>query len=644
MPYASLSRPSMALGLLKGILTEAGIDVTVAQAGLWFAERTGVRRYEVCASRTPTVFLSGEWTFAAAAFGQDPCRDSRDEEYLGQVLATGKTNVDDLRALREAATEFTDEAARRVLATGARVVGCTSTFEQHVASLALLRRIRELDPDVVTMLGGANCETVMGEATHRCFGWVDYVVSGEADGLITDLVRMVLADGRDVPVSRLPRGVLGPAHRAVPAGRQRLPRALFADLDALPAPRFDDYFATLAASSLRGAVRPGIPLETSRGCWWGAVHQCTFCGLNGTSLGYRSKSPAKVLAEVAELEQRHGIADFEAVDNILDMGYFTTLLPELAARPGERRIFYEIKANVGRKQIQAMTDAGVTWVQPGIESLHTEVLRLMDKGIKGWQNVQLLKRARAAGLRLSWSILWGFPGEKDDWYQDMARWLPALEHLPPPASTPRIRFDRYSVYHEQAERRGLILFPIGAMSLVYPVGPADAGDLAYFFDTEPGTGPLRYVRSVAAAIEASPGVAAMISAARAWGRARGSALSMTDSPVTGAGRVLAITDTRACATARRHVLSGLSRAVCLACDDAPRAAGLPAVLERDFGLTPARSQLDAVVARLLCDRLVLALDGRLVGLALPASLPPYPDASQFPGGHVSAGLVDAESR
>jgi hypothetical protein len=66
--------------------------------------------------------------------------------------------------------------------------------------------------------------------------------------------------------------------------------------------------------------------------------------------------------------------------------------------------------------------AGVTWVQPGIESLHSGVLKLMDKG------VQLLKWSRELGRRLSWSILWGFPGKKDDWYTDMAGWLPALEH------------------------------------------------------------------------------------------------------------------------------------------------------------------------------------------------------------------------
>ncbi|HEU5384292.1 MAG TPA: RiPP maturation radical SAM C-methyltransferase [Streptosporangiaceae bacterium] len=705
MPYASPTRPSMALGLLKAILAEGGISASVAYANLWFAESVGLRRYSLCASNMPIVFLAGEWTFAAAAFGDDPRRAERDAEYLRQIRAAsdgypqvwsgarGREFIADLLALREAATAFVDEAARRVLATGARVVGCTSTFEQHVASLALLRRIRELDPGVITMLGGANCETVMGEATHRCFPWVDYVVSGEADGLVTELCRLALSRGRDVPAGELPRGVLGPAHRETtelsqPGGagarltghrkpRHKLARALFSDLDSLPTPRYEDYFAALATSKIAPHVRPGLPLESSRGCWWGAAHQCTFCGLNGTSLGYRSKSPERVLAEVRELEDRYGVTDFEAVDNILDMAYHKTLLPELAADarerrpqpaagpgpghdpspgPGPRRIFFEIKANVSRAQVAALVDAGIMWVQPGIESLHSEVLKLMDKGIQGWQNVQLLKWARELGLRLSWSILWGFPGEKDDWYEDMAQWLPAMTHLPPPAATPRVRFDRYSVYHEQASRLGLILFPIGTLSLVYPAGPGDLDSMAYFFTTEPNSGPLRIIQTLDEAVTANPGVRAVTQAVRDWSAAhRGGDLPvLTREDRAG---VLEITDTRACARTPRQLLTGLARAVLLACDNAPRPARLAELVSRDAGLAASQDEIDAVVRQLLGDRLVLAMDERLVSLVLRGPVPDrIPGYSEFPGGGLvataasgglpatAAGKPDAESR
>src|SRR5205814_7454622 len=85
MPYASPTRPSMALGLLKAILAEGGITASVAYANLWFAEAVGLRRYSLCASNLPIVFLAGEWTFAGAAFHDDPRRAERDAEYLRQV-------------------------------------------------------------------------------------------------------------------------------------------------------------------------------------------------------------------------------------------------------------------------------------------------------------------------------------------------------------------------------------------------------------------------------------------------------------------------------------------------------------------------------------------------------------------------------
>ena len=66
MPYASPTRPSMALGLLKAILAEGGITASVAYANLWFAESVGLRRYSLCASNMPIVFLAGEWTFAGS--------------------------------------------------------------------------------------------------------------------------------------------------------------------------------------------------------------------------------------------------------------------------------------------------------------------------------------------------------------------------------------------------------------------------------------------------------------------------------------------------------------------------------------------------------------------------------------------------
>ena len=487
MPYASLSLPPLGLGILKAVLAEAGISSVVANAHLWFGEAVGVHRYELCASHIPTDLLVGEWTFAEAAF---PEAGESDEEFLSLVCGGGRVRwpvpwadgaslADELRALQAAADRFVTEAAVRVLATGARVVGCTSTFQQHVPSLALLRRIREMDPDVITMIRGANCETAMGQATHRNFPWLDYVVSGEAEGLIVPLCRLALDRGRCVTAADLPAGVIGPPHRrmlrvAVNGRSSEPPRAMFRELDKVPVPSFEDYFVELRSSSLARLIRPGLPLESSRGCWWGARHHCTFCGLNGSSMAYRSRSPELVLRDMRELERWHGINRFEMVDNILDMGYLTTLLPILEQEGARRELFYEVKANLSRSQVAQLARAGVRWVQPGIESLHSEVLRLMDKGVKGWQNVQLLKWAQEYGVRLSWSVLWAFPGETDEYYREMAQWMPRLEHLQAPNGLISLRYDRYGVYFKRAEQYGLRLRPVPSLRYVYPLSESDA--------------------------------------------------------------------------------------------------------------------------------------------------------------------------
>ena len=41
---------------------------------------------------------------------------------------------------------------------------------------------------------------------------------------------------------------------------------------------------------------PTLFLETSRGCWWGQRMHCTFCGLNGSGMVYRSAEANTALA------------------------------------------------------------------------------------------------------------------------------------------------------------------------------------------------------------------------------------------------------------------------------------------------------------------------------------------------------------
>ena len=127
-----------------------------------------------------------------------------DEEYLDLVLdvrchgfpAELEQRKDLMRWVRTHSAAYVDRLADAIVARRPRIVGCSSVFQQHCASLALLKRIRELSPETVLLMGGANCEGEMGVETLRAFPWVDCVVSGEADAIFADLCGLLLDAGR----------------------------------------------------------------------------------------------------------------------------------------------------------------------------------------------------------------------------------------------------------------------------------------------------------------------------------------------------------------------------------------------------------------------------------------------------------------
>ena len=388
LPYGAIERPSIALGVLKQVLLDHGYSATVHYANIDFAEQVGLPAYDAISRLSRE--MAGEWTFAGAAFPDAEADHDGYMRTLGEILkpsvaeGAAREIAAQLWPIRRLAETFIARTVREVVARRPRIVGVSSMFQQHCAALAFLRQLREAAPDIVTIIGGANCEGPMGQATWRNFGFIDYVVSGEAEEVLPELVAKALQYGAKTPPARLPPGVLG---RGVAAGTGNSPaapeigRTKVECLDRSPIPDYHDYFHRLALSPLRRQVVIGLPVETARGCWWGEVRHCTFCGLNGGSLAFRAKSPARAIEEFETLVDRHAIDRFVVVDNIISLDYFKTVLPRLRdSRLSNCHLFYETKANLRREQVKLMRDAGIAWIQPGIESLNDNLLKLMEKG------------------------------------------------------------------------------------------------------------------------------------------------------------------------------------------------------------------------------------------------------------------------
>ena len=475
MPFVSIWRPSLQIGLLSAIARSQGFSVETFHLNLEFAAAIGGDLYQsLCPQRT---WLVGDWLFSRAAFAAaapDP-----ENQFLDTVIEG--FDADQLRQLRHDAVPAYLDRMMSIIDWGRfDVVGFTSTFQQNVASFALARRLKAAYPRLCTLFGGANFDEEMGRELVRSVPAIAYAINGEADRAFPEFLEAI-AGNRD------PAAVPGVMCRRNGGLRVSEPRPPFDRLDALPVPDYDEYFERVERLELipEGTRQHiDLPFESARGCWWGQKHHCTFCGLNGTTMAYRAKSSSRLLDELATLSSRYRGLRFIAVDNILDPAYLKDLFPRLGEQQLGYKIFYETKANLRKEQIRLLSEGGVYRLQPGIESLSTRVLGLMRKGVTAIQNVNMLRWTRYYGIEASWNLIWGFPGESEADCDTQKALIPYLGYLEPPEGSGRIWLERFSpLFRDRAAFPMRFMGPAKGYAFVYPEH-VDLEKVAYFFDYE----------------------------------------------------------------------------------------------------------------------------------------------------------------
>jgi ribosomal peptide maturation radical SAM protein 1 len=602
MPFMDADRPAIQLGLLKSIAVAAGFPARTLHANLEFAARVDAGRYRGLVEHRGC--LIGEWLFAVEAFGDhapDPGAELLDvfAEELRFGLSSEQARRWLLSVRDEVVPGYLDDLVAAHDWEALSVVGFSSCFQQNTASIALARRLKARYPGLVTLFGGANLDGEMGLELVRTVPCIDVAVVGEADDALPALLSR-LASGEDpgsVP------GVISRTGGAIVSTPPAPPRTT---LDDLPTPDYTEYFETARRLGLHDAGRrrrTWVPVETARGCWWGAKHHCVFCGLNASAMRFRSKSPKRVLDELAELTRSTGSFRFAAVDNILDQRYLTTLLPRLVDNELGYELFFEVKSNLSREQLRLLSQAGVRSIQPGIESLSSSVLRLMRKGVTAAQNVNLLRWSRYYGIDVAWNVLWGIPGETAQDYATQAAFFPDLAHLQPPEGEGRIWMERFSPLFGEPDELFASRSPEASYRYVYPKA-VDLRRLAYFFDYELADGGLP-----AAELEA------LAKATRHWRAAweQGERPRLEYRWVPG---LLEIEDTRRPREAGTYTVEGLAADIYVACADRPRtAASIHRKLRPPVGVERVR----AVLEELSELGLMLLDEERAIALAIPAA-------------------------
>ena len=479
MPFGFHIYPSIQLGTISTLLKSQGCQVKSHYLNLHFAHQLGLPVYnQLCEKR----FLIGEWLFSHLLFGSN----AKNQDYINQFAP----HIEDVCSSIERPREYLVDVKTKMVpeflewSLGAYdwgafdVVGFSSTFNQNVASLTLAKLIKEKFPHLKILFGGSNFESEMGLEYFRVCPWIDYVVPGEAEDILPQLIKYFTQRGA------IPKGVV---HRRNNEVVYEEPEAMFGSFQDYDAPDYDDFFDQLREIDPQSSLlqNPVILYETARGCWWGEKHHCTFCGLNASTMKFRSKPIKQVHDDLALLSKKYDSFRFRLVDNILEMKYIDGVFGEMAENNYDLNFFIEVKSNLTKKQIKTLAQGGAKVIQPGIESFSMNQLWDMDKGVRPLQNILCMKWAMYYGIEINWNILIGFPGETDDDYRQQINLIKLLFHLPPPECVGNLWLERFSPYFMRPEEYGVtITAPGEAYPFVYDHPDIDPFKIAYDFEFE----------------------------------------------------------------------------------------------------------------------------------------------------------------
>lgn len=349
------------------------------------------------------------------------------------------------------------------------MIGFTSMFEQHMAALCLAKKLSTTLPSCPIIFGGANCDGIMGETIYSKYSFIHTVISGEGEYAMDHLVKEFLSCGN---IDKYRGVVHGEALREMNS--------------SLPC-NYDSFFKQLSMYTLKidDIYTPIIPINLSRGCWWGEKIKCTFCGQNGSTTHFRCKDVDKSLDELEYYHKMYEDYPILLSDNILD----NDLLRKGLSGHLEKDfgyVFCEIKANTRRSDLISLKKCGFDIIQPGIESLSSASLKRMNKGLTMLQVIYFLRNCEELKIRPIWNYLYGFPGEKNSEYTDMVPIIKKIYHLRPPLGGGIIELHRFSEYYDSSEKYDIRnVRPYYMYNLVYRDYTSEELDnIAYCFDYE----------------------------------------------------------------------------------------------------------------------------------------------------------------
>jgi anaerobic magnesium-protoporphyrin IX monomethyl ester cyclase len=285
------------------------------------------------------------------------------------------------------------------------VTGAISTATVP-AALEVLKIAKQVDPNVVTMIGGPHPTFMYDEILRDAANHADFVIRGEAEDTLVELMAAVPAGAAD--------GVRGIAFLKGGEVVATPLRPHIADLDSLGVAwhllDWEDYHYNVEPWGRMASVL------TSRGCMMG----CSFCSQRLFWRGeWRARDPRKVVDEIRHLVEDHQVEFITMIDayptrsrdrwiQVLDLLIEAKLPVHLLIETRVEDIIRD--ADI----LQKYHDAGIIHVYLGAETSTDEMLSSLNKGTTTDQNKQAVDLLKAHDIMVEASFMIGFPSETQD--------------------------------------------------------------------------------------------------------------------------------------------------------------------------------------------------------------------------------------
>jgi radical SAM superfamily enzyme YgiQ (UPF0313 family) len=301
--------------------------------------------------------------------------------------------------------DFSEAAARKIVADDADVYGFSSLCNSYPLTVRIAEALKALRPQALILFGGPQASVVDLE-TLAAFPFVDFVLRGEAEITLPLLLDQLVGKHR---LEQVP----GLSYRLGPRAHRNANAPVITDLDALPTPAYH------LTTDLQGARR--VALELGRGC----PFACTFCSTNDFfRRNFRLRSPQRILRDMRIISTRYGIRDFELVHDMFTVDRKRVVLFCEAMLASGEDFTWSCSARtdcVDDDLLELMARAGCRGIFFGVESGSERMQKIIDKHLDPMRAEEIIDLTERHGIRSTVALITGFPEENRDDLRDTMR-------------------------------------------------------------------------------------------------------------------------------------------------------------------------------------------------------------------------------